>query len=70
VKDGGMLLSVHVDDSLWTDKAKAILETTGARDVAVVGEVKTRDREDVPGLRTKPPSSDASRSDTSRTHHL
>ena len=31
VKDGGILLSVHSDDSAWTKKAKEILERTGAR---------------------------------------
>jgi hypothetical protein len=60
VKDGGMLLSVHVDDSQWSDKAKAILETTGAKDVSVVGEVKNGS----PGLRTKPPAKDIPRSQT------
>src|SRR6266446_9036961 len=33
VKDGGILLSVHSDDSQWTKKAKEILERTGAQDV-------------------------------------
>src|SRR6516225_4857840 len=30
VKDGGILLSVHCDNSDWTKKAKQILEETGA----------------------------------------
>ncbi len=34
VKDGGILLSVHVDDSDWATKAKEVLESTGAKDVA------------------------------------
>ena len=38
VKDGGILLSVHCDDSEWTKKAKEILENTGAEDVASTGE--------------------------------
>jgi len=38
VKDGGILLSVHSDDSEWTKKAKEILERTGAQDVASTGE--------------------------------
>ena len=33
VKDGGILLSVHCDDSAWTKRAKDILERTGAEDV-------------------------------------
>jgi hypothetical protein len=38
VKDGGILLSVHCDDSDWTKKAKEILERTGAEDVTSTGE--------------------------------
>ncbi len=39
VSDGGILLSVHVDDNEWAKKAKDILETTGAHDIAASGEV-------------------------------
>src|ERR1700722_12078493 len=38
VKDGGILLSVHSDDSKWTKKAKEILERTGAEDISSTGE--------------------------------
>src|ERR1700693_1837369 len=38
VKDGGILLSVHCDDSAWTKRAKQILERTGAEDVSSTGE--------------------------------
>jgi hypothetical protein len=38
VKEGGILLSVHCDDSNWTKKAKDTLERTGATDVASTGE--------------------------------
>src|ERR1700726_2277275 len=38
IKDGGILLSVHCDDSNWTKKAKNILERSGATDVALTGE--------------------------------
>ena len=38
VKDGGILLSVHSDDSQWTKKAKEILEQTGAQDISSTGE--------------------------------
>ena len=38
VKDGGILLSVHSDDSAWTKKAKEILQRTGAQDVSSTGE--------------------------------
>jgi hypothetical protein len=51
VKDGGILLSVHSDDSQWAKRAKEILEHTGAQDVSSTGEAasekgdKTRVRE-------------------------
>jgi hypothetical protein len=38
VKSGGVLLSVHCDNSEWTKKAKQILEDTGAEDVSSTGE--------------------------------
>jgi hypothetical protein len=38
IKDGGILLSVHCDDSNWTTKAKNLLQRTGAQDVASAGE--------------------------------
>jgi hypothetical protein len=38
IKNGGILLSVHCDSSEWTNKAKKILERTGAQDVASAGE--------------------------------
>ena len=41
VKDGGILLSVHCDDSAWTKKAKEILEATGAEDVSSTGEASS-----------------------------
>lgn len=40
VKGGSILLSVHSDSSEWTDKAKKILERTGADDIASAAEVK------------------------------
>jgi hypothetical protein len=40
VKKGGILLSVHSDNSEWTSKAKVILERTGAQDIASAGETK------------------------------
>jgi hypothetical protein len=40
VKRGGILLSVHSDDSNWTKRAKDILERTGAEDIASTGETK------------------------------
>ena len=40
VREGGILLSVHSDNSEWTRKAKDILERTGAEDVSSTGEAK------------------------------
>lgn len=42
VKDGGILLSVHVDDSDWQKKAKDLLEKCGAKDIATAGEEGSR----------------------------
>jgi hypothetical protein len=39
VKDGGILLSVHCDDSDWASRAKKLLELAGADDVSSSGEV-------------------------------
>lgn len=41
VKNGGILLSVHCDNSEWVDKAKDILKETGAEDVSSAGEKST-----------------------------
>src|SRR5678810_1261286 len=38
IKSGGILLSVHCDDSQWTKKAKQILEEAGGVDVSSTGE--------------------------------
>jgi len=38
VKDGGILVSVHCDDSEWVSRAKQILERTGAEDISSAGE--------------------------------
>lgn len=40
VKSGGILLSVHSDNSDWTKRAKEILEHTGAEDISSTGEAK------------------------------
>jgi hypothetical protein len=40
VKNGGILISVHCDDGDWADKAKDILESTGAEDVTSTTEAK------------------------------
>lgn len=38
VQKGGILLSVHADNSEWTDRAKAILKSNGGEEIATVGE--------------------------------
>lgn len=38
VKEGGILLSVHSDNSDWAKRAKGILERTGAQDISSTGE--------------------------------
>ena len=50
VKDGGILLSVHADDSEWSKRAKKILESTGGRDIAASVEEGT-ERKGVPPVK-------------------
>jgi len=38
VKEGGVLVSVHCDDSDWVGRAKDVLERAGAEDVSAAGE--------------------------------
>lgn len=38
VKEGGILLSVHCDNSDWVSRAKDILKATGADDISSAGE--------------------------------
>jgi hypothetical protein len=38
VKEGGILLSIHCDNSEWVSRAKQILSDTGAEDVSSAGE--------------------------------
>jgi len=40
IREGGILLSVHCDNSDWANKAKQILETTGASEISSTGEAK------------------------------
>jgi hypothetical protein len=39
IKEGGILLSVHCDNSEWVGRAKDVLKRTGAEDVSSAGEV-------------------------------
>jgi hypothetical protein len=51
IKKGGILMSVHSDNSEWTDKAKEIFKRLGAEDVDSTGEasadIKTDNRGNV-----------------------
>jgi hypothetical protein len=38
IKEGGVLLSVHCDNSDWVGKAKSFLKETGAEDISSTGE--------------------------------
>jgi hypothetical protein len=38
IKEGGILVSVHCDNSDWVKRAKQLLENTGANDVSSAGE--------------------------------
>src|SRR6476661_8896398 len=53
IKEGGILVSVHSDNSEWTRKGKEILERTGAEDVSSAGEAGADfDEHDKPRPRT------------------
>jgi hypothetical protein len=41
VKNGGILVSVHCDNSEWVGRAKEILKRTGAEDIASTGEASS-----------------------------
>jgi hypothetical protein len=38
IKEGGILMSVHADNSDWVDRAKDILKQAGAQDISSTGE--------------------------------
>jgi len=40
VRDGGVLLSVHCDNDDWVKRAKDVLHSTGAQEIAAAGESK------------------------------
>lgn len=46
VQDGGILLSVHVDDGDWKEKAEHILAASGARDISATSEVSQNSYKD------------------------
>jgi hypothetical protein len=51
VKEGGMLLSVHCDNSDWVKRAKEILERSGAQDISSTGEANADYTTDKPKVR-------------------
>jgi hypothetical protein len=40
VKDGGILVSVHTDDSIWTKRARRIMARAGAQDITSTVEAR------------------------------
>ncbi len=38
IKEGGILVSIHCDNSDWADRAKKVLEAAGAQDISSSGE--------------------------------
>lgn len=48
IREGGILLSVHVDTSDEIDRAKHVLETTGANDISTLSPEKGKGKKDVP----------------------
>lgn len=55
IKEGGILLSVHSDNSDWTKRAKEILDHTGAQDISSTGEATADyDKSDRPIPRVGP----------------
>lgn len=40
IRNGGILVSVHCDDSAWVKRAKEVLEQTGAIDIATSSEAR------------------------------
>lgn len=53
VKNGGMLLSVHTDDSTWAEKAENLLKASGAHDVACALEKSEEEEEKVDMSKTQ-----------------
>ena len=54
VRDGGILISVHCDNSDWVKRAKGIMKETGAQDVSSTGEASADfDVSDKPKPRTR-----------------
>jgi len=53
IREGGILLSAHCDNSDWVSRAKDVMKNTGAQDVASSGEASADyDKSDKPRTRT------------------
>jgi hypothetical protein len=39
-KEGGFLISVHVDNKSWAERARTLLESTGAKNIALLKELE------------------------------
>lgn len=50
IRKGGILLSIHCDDSDWVRRAKDLLESTGAEDISATGESDADYNSDAPPL--------------------
>jgi hypothetical protein len=69
IKEGGILLSVHCDNSDWVGRAKDVLKRTGAEDISSTGEAgadydktdKPRPRSETAGRYTDPDDTAASK---------
>jgi len=71
IKKGGILLSVHCDNSDWTKKAKEILKNTGAEDVSSTGESDADfSKSDRPMLRSDAPTGDPFSPDVPRNRKI
>jgi hypothetical protein len=54
IKTGGVLMSVHCDNSDWSGKAKDLMKATGAEDISSSGEAEADyGKADKPGPRTR-----------------
>lgn len=54
LKDGGILLSAHVDDHEWAEKAEDILKSCGARDISKASEEKAPHRRPADEFQARP----------------
>lgn len=64
VREGGVLLSVHADNSDWVSRAKGVLKDTGAQDVSSTGEASADyDKSDKPMPRSRVDQESASGTD-------